>query len=54
MKKPNISIEKLNLTEEPSVKLINFLQNILSDINKINWEQEYNSKNKYRLTGLVL
>ena len=38
MKKPNISIEKLNLTEEPSVKLINFLQNILSDINKINWE----------------
>jgi hypothetical protein len=54
MEKPNISIEKLNLTEEPSVKLINFLQNIFSDINKINWEWKYNSKNKYRLTGLVI
>jgi hypothetical protein len=54
MEKPNISIEKLNLTEESSVKLINFLQNIFSDINKINWEWKYNSKNKYRLTGLVI
>ena len=54
MEKPNIYIEKLNITEEPSVRLINFLQNIFSYINKTNWEWKYNSKNKYRLTGLVL
>ena len=36
MKKANISIEKLNLTIEPSIKLINFLQNRFYDINKIN------------------
>jgi len=54
MEKPNLSIEKFNLTEEPSIKLINFLQNIFSAIYKMNWEWEYNSKNKYRLTGLVL
>ena len=41
MEKPNISIEKLNLTEEPSVKLISFLQNIFPGINKTNWEWEY-------------
>ena len=54
MEKLNISIEKLHLTKEPSVKFINFLQKIFSGINKINWEWEYNSKNKYRLAGLVL
>ena len=54
MENANISIEKLSLIIEPSIKLINFLQNKFYDINKINWEWEYNSKNKYRLTGLVL
>lgn len=54
MEKLNISIEKLKLTEEPSVKLINFLQKIFSGNNKINWEWEYYSKNKYCLAGLVL
>jgi len=41
MEHSNISIKKLNLIEEPSIELINFLQNIFPGINKRKWDWEY-------------
>ena len=51
MEHSNISIKKLNLIEEPSIELINFLQNIFPGINKKKWDWEY--KNSPAGEGIV-
>jgi len=51
MERSNISIKKLNLIEEPSIELINFLQNIFPGINKKKWNWEY--KNSPSGEGIV-
>jgi len=51
MEHSNISIKRLNLIEQPSKELINFLQKIFPGINKKKWDWEY--KNSPAGEGVV-